>query len=250
VVAVNALAGASSGVRCARELYRLRYWILLVCVLVTALAAAGVLRLQLSSNYEIYFDNADPRLQALNDLHQIFSRNDNILFVLAPSDHQVFTPESLSAISALTQAAWQLPFATRVDSVTNFQYISSTQEGVSIAPLVGNSLVDSEAQAQKIKTLALRETALVGRLLSPQADVTGVNVRLQINGESRLAVSKAASAARLLAQSIQRQYPDITVRLTGNAILNAAFPEAGLYDMTHLTPFMYLVIFLCYAGAA
>ncbi len=224
--------------------FRRRYWVLIGCAFLTLLAGAGVLKLRLASNYEVYFDAENPRLRALNEFHQTFSRNDNILFVLAPDDNQVFTPATLAAISELTRAGWQLPYAARVDSVSNFQRIRSSPEGVVIESLLADDGVVSAAQARELEQLALAEPALVGRLLSPGANVTGINVRLQITGDTRLAVSRAAEAAAELAVRMRRQYPRIAVYLTGNAMLNAAFPEAGMYDLTHLTPFMYLMIFV------
>ena len=238
------LEQSSPALRYCNILYQQRYLVLLACVLLTVIAGAGMFRLRLASNYEIYFDRSNPRLKALDALHNVFSRNDNILFVLVPASHRVFSPGTLAAVIDLTRAAWQLPFAARVDSISNFQHITSTADGVVIADMIPDDQALSPAKARGYESVALRESALVGRLLSPAADVTGINVRLEINGDTRLAVSQAARAARTLAARIHSRYPRIEVRLTGNAMLNAAFPKAGIYDLTHLTPFMYLMILL------
>lgn len=225
-------------------LWRMRYAVAVVLVLLSGLAVAGAARLMLASNYEIYFDRANPRLEALNALHRTFSRNDNVLFALAPDDRQVFTPRTLAAVGALTRAAWRMPYAVRVDSVVNFQNVSSDEEGVTIRDLVPDSdTVDGDTAAHA-RGLALAEPALLGRLITPAADVTGVNVRLELTGDTRAAILEVAQAARALGARIESEYPHVRVHITGNAMLNAAFPEASVHDLTHLVPFMYLVIAL------
>ncbi len=225
-------------------LHRYRYFILLICVFACILIGSGMYQLRMASNYDVYFDESNPQLQALESLYQTFSRNDNILFVLAPADKKVFSRKTLSVVDQITRAAWQLPFASRVDSVTNFQHISSSNDAVVIAPLVADPTNLDHTEAKLIEAKALKESALVGRLLSPLSDVTGINVRLQIFGESHQAVAMAAEAARKLAADIRQQHPNFKVYLTGNAILNAAFPQAGIYDLTHLTPIMYLMLLI------
>jgi predicted RND superfamily exporter protein len=226
-------------------LWRWRVAVLLAVAATLPLASAGVSRLQLASNYEIYFDGSDPRLDALNELHRTFSRNDNVLIVLVPARGDAFSPAMLSLVHQVTEAGWRLPFAARVDSVTNFQHVTSDADGVVIRDLVPDPEGIDLAGAREVRELALAQRALVGRLVSRSGDVTGVNVRLELSGaDARTAVVQVAEAARAIAARIERENPATRVRLTGNAMLNAAFPEASMHDIAYLTPFMYLVIAL------
>ena len=67
---------------------------------------------------------------------QTFSRNDNVMFVLSPAGGEVFTPAALAQVKTLTERAWQLPYATRVDSVTNFQFSRADGDTLQVADLV------------------------------------------------------------------------------------------------------------------
>ena len=59
---------------------------------------------------------------ALEALENTYTKTNTVLFVLAPKDGDVFTRDTLSAIEDLTEASWQMPFSSRVNSITNFQH--------------------------------------------------------------------------------------------------------------------------------
>ncbi len=223
-------------------LERRRALVLALIALVLLAAAGGVPRLQVAGNYEVYFDETNPRLEALNALHARFSRNDNVLFALVPEGGNAFSPATLAAAATLTAQAWHLPYAARVDSVTNYQHITSTEDGIAIGDLVPDPAALDEETAAQVRATALHQPALVRRLVAPSGQVIGVNVRLALGDDSRSEVLEAAAAARELAASIEGEHPGLRVLLTGNAMLNAAFSEASIRDLTHLTPFMYLAI--------
>ena len=71
---------------------------------------------------DTFFDKSNPQLAAYDALQKIYSKNDNVLFVITAKSGSVFDPKVLQAMHDLTERSWKLPFARRVDSVTNFQY--------------------------------------------------------------------------------------------------------------------------------
>ncbi|NIQ76004.1 MAG: hypothetical protein GWO08_11395, partial [Gammaproteobacteria bacterium] len=56
------------------------------------------------------------------ELQDTYTKNDNVLFVIAPDDGVVFKPETLEIIAEMTDRAWETPFSIRVDSLSNFQH--------------------------------------------------------------------------------------------------------------------------------
>ena len=177
-------------------------------------------------------------------MQNVYGKNDNVLFVLAPAGGEVFTAPVLAAVEHLTEQAWQIPFATRVDSVTNFQHTRAEGDDLFVADLVSDANTQPPEVLQEARQVALNEPLLVNRLISPSAHVTGVNVTLHFAGKSITEVPEVAAHARRLADEIRAAYPDVKVYLTGLSMLNNAFSEAGLQDMQTLVPLMYLAMFV------
>lgn len=66
----------------------------------------------------MYSGRNNPELIAYESLEDIYTKTDNILFVVQPDDKNVFGRRKLAIIKQLTQEAWRIPHAIRVDSVT------------------------------------------------------------------------------------------------------------------------------------
>ena len=223
---------------------RWRWPVLLLTVLVVAAAASGGRFLWFDTDYRVFFSDDNPQLKSFDELQNVYGKNDNVLFVLAPADGEVFTAPVLAAVEHLTEQAWQIPFATRVDSVTNFQHTRAEGDDLFVADLVSEAISQPPEVLQEARQVALKEPLLVNRLISPTAHVTGVNVTLHFAGKSITEVPEVAAHARRLADEIRAAYPDMQVYLTGLTMLNNAFSEAGLQDMQTLVPLMYLAMFV------
>jgi len=98
-----------------------RWIIILLSVVLVLGAASGGRFLVFKADYRVFFSNDNPQLLAFDKLEKTYSRNDNVLFILTPKDGNVFTQKTLETIETLTEKAWQIPYATRVDSISNFK---------------------------------------------------------------------------------------------------------------------------------
>lgn len=209
-----------------------------------AAAASGLPELRFSNDFRDYFSPANPELLAFQELEANYAKSDNVLFVVQPRDGEVFTPRILDAIEMLTEEAWHLPYASRVDSITNFQHSRAEGDDLTVENLVrGGAGLGPEELAEK-RALALAEPALRGLLLSPDAGTTGVNVVFQFPEESLAEVPEAVAAARTLAERVERRLPEARVALSGVVMLDHAFNEAGQRDGATLIPLMYTVLIL------
>ncbi len=232
--------------RAAETLLRFRWPVIALSLLAVFGLGAGAPNLGFDDDYRAFFGPENPQLQAFEAIQQIYTKNDNILFVVEPPDGDVFTAETLAVIEDLTREAWQIPFARRVDSVTNFQHTRAEGDDLIVEDLVeGAAILDAAALAEK-ERIALAEPLLAGRIVSQDADVTGVNVTLQMPGEAVDETQQAVAQARDLASRIESEHPGHRVYLTGFAMLNNAFFESSMNDMATLMPVMYgiIVIFL------
>ncbi len=221
-----------------------RLLVIFTAIAISLLMGSGVRHLAFSNDYRMFFSDENPQLKAFEQLQNTYTKNDNVLFVIAPKDGKVFTRETLSAVARLTKESWQIPYSLRVDSITNFQHTHAEGDDLIVEDLVldPQSLSDEElAEKQRIATT---DPLLVNRLISPSAHVTGVNVTVQLPGKQLTEVPEVAERAREMADEITAAYPGIDVYLTGMVMMNNAFPSASKDDMTSLYPMMFTAVIL------
>ncbi len=222
-----------------------RPWLVMgLSVLLVAAAAGGVRFLEFSNNYRVFFSPDNPELVAFENFQNTYTKNDNILFVVQPEDGEIFTPRITGLVERLTAEAWKIPYAIRVDSVTNFQHSWADGDDLTVEDLVRDGPSMSEEQLAEKRAVALAEPLLRGNLISLDARTTGINVTLQFPEESLLEVPRAANHARELAATIREEYPGVTIAITGVSMLNNAFAEVGQSDAKTLMPIMFGVLVL------
>jgi len=226
----------------ANWIVRWRWLIIIATLLLVGAAGKGMQRLTLTTDYRVFFSEENPQLLAFEALQNTYTKNDNILIVLAPKNKKVFTRETLKAVEELTEAAWQIPYSLRVDSISNFQHTRGVDDDLLVNDLYenGEDLLDSELEAAK--QVAINEPLLVHRLISPAAHVTAVNVTIQVPELDRNEIPDTVEFTRALAEKLRNDYPHLDVHLTGTVMMNISFPEAAKADARSLLPLMFLVV--------
>ncbi|MEE9397816.1 MAG: MMPL family transporter [Methylococcales bacterium] len=228
-----------------RWVIRWRWFVVIASILAVVGAGSGGQFLLFNNDYRIFFSEENPQLKAFDVLQKTYTKSDNVLFVLAPANKQVFSREMLSTVEKLTDKAWKIPYSTRVDSITNFQHSYAVEDNLIVGDLVKNSDQLSANDLQRIESIALREPLLVNLLVSPNAQVTGVNVSIQLPEKgANDAVREIAAYVRQLAAEITAENPGLEIHLTGMLMMNNAFPESSEYDIKLLVPIMFGTIII------
>ncbi len=221
------------------------YKVTALSILMVVLMAYGIRYTEISSDYRYFFGPDNPQRVAFEKLQNVYSQDDSVFITVTPKDGVVFKKQTLEGLRYLTQQSWLLPFATRVDSITNYQYSYGEGDDLTVRDLVRQQDINSHSDTEGfrlIRQITLNEPELKGRLINPGASVTGVNVRMTFPGKSPFEVPDAAEAARKLASQFTEKFPGHTVHLTGMVMMNDAFNAAGINDMMTLIPAMYLII--------
>ena len=221
-----------------------RPWTVILLSLVLAVAAgSGARHLGFSTNYRVFFSAANPELQAFENLQNTYTKNDNFFFVVESPTGAAFDTSTLAAVEELTESAWRIPYAIRVDSVGNFQHTYAIDDDLIVEDLVTQAEQRESAWLAERREIALAEPLLRDQVITADGAVTAVNVVLQYPEKGFLEVPEAVGEARLLKDRIEAEYPGINIHLTGVSMLNNAFAETGMSDGTTLTPLMFIVIF-------
>ena len=231
------------GVAIATQMIRFRWWVFLASLVAVVFLASGARFLYFDNNYRAFFGEDNPQLQAFDQLQNVYTKTDNVVFVIQPKSGDIFQPDVFRAVQLMTEKAWQLPYSTRVDSLSNFQHTYADGDTLIVEDLVG---VDPETipleRRQALQEIALNEPLLVNRILSSNATTTGVNVTFIMPEESAFEVPEVHQAVVQLLEEMRAAFPDITFIASGVVEMNNAFMEASQKDMATLLPIMYLVL--------
>lgn len=219
-------------------------WLIIVVTLVLAATAAyGVRYVQFKNDYRMFFSEDNPQLRAFETLEKTYTRDDNILVVVTPHDGNVFTVKNLAIAEYITQRLWLTPYATRVDSITNFQHSTAQGDDLFVGDLVRRADRLSPTELVRIQQVAVNSPLLRNRLVSPDGRVMGFNLIVRRPGKDQNAETKdAVTFVRELVSEVQRAHPELSFHLTGALMIDTAFAESSERDAKTLTPAMLVII--------
>ena len=83
-----------------------RGWVWLLVLAIVMVAGYGLQNVRFKSDYRMFFSADNPQLAALENLQRTYTRDDNVLLVLTPSNGEVFSAETLAIARQLTRALW------------------------------------------------------------------------------------------------------------------------------------------------
>ncbi|MCA6061832.1 MMPL family transporter [Thalassolituus sp. ST750PaO-4] len=223
--------------------FSLRYpWLVIVAAMILIISlTTGATKLSFVSDFRVYFSADNPQLLSFEQLEKDFNKQDTLTFLLRPSSSAtVLDPLALNEIAQLTQAAWEIPYARRVDSLTNYQRIQSADDNINIDDFYRPeqaSAWDIAGELEYIRT----QPDLLNRLVNKDGDLALIIVSLSLPDGDEKATAELVAYTRELLAATELQYLD--VQLFGTAIINLALAEAVERDMEALIPASYLLIF-------
>lgn len=228
----------------ASNLVRWRWLFAIMSLALVFTLASGARFLSFATDYEIWFSDDNPQYLDFSSIQNTYVKSDNVVILITPKDGEVFSNETLASIEWLTNAAWKIPFSTRVDSLSNFQYTYANDDDLIVEDLIRNADDLTASEIAHIKDVALAEPLLLNSAISSNTKVTAVNVTINLpkgNPEGSPAVT---NYTRDLIKQLELKNPNLEVRLTGLVVMDNAFMEASMSDMSSLTLAMFALILI------
>ncbi len=225
-----------------RWVVRHRWPILMATLVLLIAAASGARFLTFNNDLRAFFSDKNPQLQALETLENTYNKNTNVLFVIAPADGDVFTRKTLAAVEEMTEECWQMPYSSRVNSITNYQHTEVVDDDLIVDDLVRDASALSDADLKRIRTIAIHEPQLVNDAVSESGHVTAISVNALLPGKSLDEVPEVTLFARDLIVRYEEKYPGLEIHLTGGIVFDNAFAEVSQKDISTLVPIMFVVL--------
>ena len=221
-----------------------RWLVIGVMILIMLALASGGQFVKVTSDYRILFRDDNPQLLAFNALEDRYSAADRALIAVEPQDGSVFSREVLGAIEYLTEAAWQIPYSSRVDSLTNYSHSESFEDDLIVAPLVEDAFSLSDDELARIESVAMDSIDIVGRLVSRDGRVGGLVITFILSENHDERVIEITDYLDRLITEARVDNPNINLYLTGDVVMNRVFADTTKQDIEKLAPVVFLIIVL------
>ena len=209
---------------------------------VMAAMTAGVRFITVTNDYRILFGENNPELAEYQALEDTYAESNRALIAVASVQGGAFTRETLGAIEELTEAAWQAPYSSRVDSLTNYSHSEAFGDDLTVGPLVEGAEFLSDEELAEVETIALNSVETAGRLVSRDGSVGGVVINFFLPDPMDAAVVEITDYLNALLDEARASHPDIDYYLTGDVVMHRAFADATQDDLRRLMPIVFVVI--------
>ena len=226
----------------ANGVIRWRWLIIIVTLLMVMTAGKGGENITFSSNYRVFFAEGNEQLEAFDSLQDTYSKSDNVMFVMTPTNGDIFNKEFLAAVHDVTDQAWQLPWSTRVDSISNYQHTEGFEDDLVVSDMVEEPGELDAGAIERIKQVTLNEPVIIKRLLAKDGRLAVVNVTVQTPEISEDETAILVAKVRALKDQMEAKYPFIEFRISGMVMLSNAFSEMAQGDMANLMPIMFIIL--------
>ena len=219
---------------------RLRWVVIVLTVVLVAIAAIGLQRIVVLSDYKSFIDPQYPGLVQLEQIEAIFTENHNLLIAVAPADGDVFTTRTITLIQELTARAWLLPYASRVDSITNYQHTEADGDDLTVGDLLPDYEPLSSVLLDRARKVSDREPALKHNLISDRHHVAVINLTFEIPDDAGVASLnyEIATAAGELVDEFRTRYPNTGFYISGMVTMDYSMGKYSKQDAVTLIPGM------------
>jgi uncharacterized protein len=232
--------------RCALRLSRWLIaapWAWAVLAVMVALAAmAGLPQLRFTTDYQTYFSDDNPALQAQLELERHFGTRHTVVLAISADDGSLFDNARLDGLRDLTDAMAFAPYATGASSLTNFFTPRADGDELRAEALIPEGPF-GPGTLRQLQVEALAEPRVLHGLLGASGEVTAVVGYFELPGDDSDAETAEVNAAvRALAADFEADYPGTSTYLIGSLPFNQAMADAALFDLQHRYPYALLLM--------
>ncbi len=230
----------------ARFVIARRTAIIVSAVLIIAITMVTGGTIPFDNSTERYFIPNDPALLDYDSLYDNFGDNEYLIIGLeaTESSDDIFMPETLSALSALSDFLDFHPYVTQLRSLSNYQYIHAEGDDLRTDYLIEDisTLADQADEIARVKSILSEEDLAVGTLITEDFRHTRIAARLEYSGDtSEIKVAVTQDLYRFIEEE-NLQSSEYRLHLSGYPLINERFETVSAEDTAVLIPVMILVM--------
>ena len=213
-----------------------KYKIIIFTTLIVALLSISLKDLAYEASYRIWFDKDSKILKDYDNFRATFSGDDT--FVVAFKDEDgIFRKKPINTILDLTQKFKMIDGVRGVDSLTNYQHISSEDDDIIVEDFI-YELQDLDAK----KRVALNDVLILNQLISKDAKTTMLAVKLSSSTGANEEVNIYVMDKLQHILKEMQQTTGYKFYLTGSPAITASLVTISQADAMVLMPLAVVVV--------
>ncbi|MGC6418451.1 MAG: efflux RND transporter permease subunit [Bradymonadia bacterium] len=207
----------------------------------------GAQSLKPDFSYRVWFNEGDGLLVEFDTFERRFG-NDDRAVVIVHSPSGIFDKDSAELLIEMTERAWQLPYAIRVDSLSNFNWVHAEEDELVVEPMIPDDIELTPEVLKARKKAALEHRTLPNYLVSKDgtAALMYITVKPALGGSPdyegflegvTTKDGKKRPGLRALIKTMERG--DHSIMVTGGPPINHSFKEAAEADIQNILPIVF-----------
>lgn len=214
-------------------------WIF-ISLLTFIIFTCGVLYIQANFSVKIWLHKHDKRILSLIQHEKTFGSSDTI-DIIVYDEKGVFTPQTMKVVSELTEKMLHVDHIARVESITNFNWVSSTGDDINITPFIKEEMINDSDLLLEKKEQAINDRQLINNFISKSGKLTYIRSFL-IASDKTPPYKKIVHDVEDIIASYQNDH--LHLSLSGISFINESLNRASDHDMKTVLPIVLSVILI------
>jgi len=218
-----------------------RPWVaIILSLIVFSLSIPGLMQTKQNFSYRVWFKKDDPLLNSIDKFEEEFGSSESTVIVVTNKDG-IFNKETISYISKLTEDAIYIPSAARVESITNYNWISSESDEIKIDSFLSEDAELNNATLENMKERALSSDEIMGHFIGEDLKVSLIFIKLRPKMGEKIKYKVILDQINELLEKNPAP-KGVEIRVTGNAVITTAFKQSAVQDFKILLPILFFLI--------
>lgn len=216
---------------------------MLLVILALAILTPGIFKIKSMYSPRIWFAKDHYEIQKLNKFEKTFGNDQSITFGLHNPDG-VFNKETLQAIASITEEIWKLPDIIRVESMTNYNFIESTEDEIIIDALLPEDFNFTDENINALREKTMKDEVVPDYYVSNDGTLALLHGYLKPSFDEEPAYAEIVEGADELIKKYKEKYPNLRLYTLGDASANDAFRRISINDNKVMLPIMFAFIII------
>ena len=224
------------------SIIRFRWAIAIMVPIITVFFGMQLKNVQFDGSYKIWFGKDSQTIKQYDHFRNTFG-NDISIIILFHDKNGVMNPKALNVIDRITDKLWKTKYVSRVDSLTNYQYVYASPEDED--DIITEDFIDNidsltPEQLQEKAKIAAHEDMIVNRIISEDGKTTMIIARVNSKAENNFSAIQYLNdkTDQYLEAEKESGYE---FHVAGGPAMNGAFAGLSQHDVTVFTPIILFI---------
>jgi predicted RND superfamily exporter protein len=220
------------------EKYKGRLFIIIT--LIVLICSFWLKDLAFEGSYRIWFASDSKIMKEYDNFRDNFSTDDT--FVLAFRDKNgIFNTKAIEVVLELTEEISSLDGVRKVDSLSNYQYISALEDELNVDDFVYEDGIGNLKEKEKI---ALKDRLILHHVISTDAKSTMLSVKLNTQTNSGEEVNLLVMGElEKIALKYEKKY-GYKIVISGMPAVTASLVNVAVHDAIYIMPLAVIIVIL------